>query len=358
MRDIHRQLADWCASKRRFAMATVIAVTGSAPRPPGTVLAVDTEGAAIGGVSGGCVEGAVYQLCQEVLASGIGVRRSYGYSDAEALAVGLTCGGTVEVFVSEVDPDDPALAATLSAVEAGTAVAWARIADGRDQGRGIAVTSHGVHGTTGDPALDTALRAPARAALSSGGFRELHLADRRVVIDSHRPPPRLLVFGAVDFAAAVARAGKFLGHHVTVCDARPVFATRARFPEADEVIVDWPHRFLDTVELDESAAICVLTHDAKFDVPLLLRALRLPVGYIGAMGSARTHHDRLARLAAAGATETELARLHSPIGLDLGGHTPEETALSILAEIVAVRHGASAGFLTGAAVPIHHDQSI
>ncbi|MYR42116.1 XdhC family protein, partial [Streptomyces sp. SID5910] len=156
-----------------------------------------------------------------------------------------------------------------------------------------------------------------------------------LLVESRVPPPRMIVFGAVDFAAALVRAGKFLGHHVTVCDARPVFATRARFPDADEVVVDWPHRYLRSTPTDARTVLCVLTHDAKFDVPLLTEALRLPVAYVGAMGSRRTHEDRERRLREAGLSSRELARLRSPIGLDLGARTPEETALSIAAEIVA-----------------------
>jgi xanthine dehydrogenase accessory factor len=168
----------------------------------------------------------------------------------------------------------------------------------------------------------------------------------------------MLVFGAIDFAAAVARAGKFLGYHVTVCDARPVFATRSRFPDADEVVVDWPHRFLAGAEVDARTVICVLTHDPKFDVPVLEVALRTPAGYIGAMGSRRTHEDRLERLRGIGMTEDELARLRSPIGLDLGARTPEETAVSIAAELIQLRWGGTGAALTDTEGRIHHDERI
>jgi xanthine dehydrogenase accessory factor len=165
----------------------------------------------------------------------------------------------------------------------------------------------------------------------------------------------MIVFGAIDFAAALVRTGAFLGYHVTVCDARPVFATRARFPEADDIVVDWPHRYLQRTETDRRTVLCVLTHDAKFDIPLLQAALRLPVAFVGAMGSRRTHEDRNRRLREAGVTEHELARLRSPIGLDLGARTPEETALSIAAEIIAARHGGTGAPLTGSRAPIHRD---
>ncbi len=171
-------------------------------------------------------------------------------------------------------------------------------------------------------------------------------APLTLLVESRAPAPRMIVFGAIDFASALVRAGKFLGYHVTVCDARPVFATAARFPDADEVVVEWPHAYLARTDVDARTVLCVLTHDPKFDVPLLRRALRLPVAYVGAMGSRRTHLDREARLREAGVGDLELARLRSPIGLDLGARTPEETALSIAAEIVAARHGG-----TGASPP-------
>ncbi|MGH8791168.1 MAG: XdhC family protein, partial [Stackebrandtia sp.] len=193
--------------------------------------------------------------------------------------------------------------------------------------------------------------------LQRGESGRLTVGEHVLAVESYQPPPRLLVFGAADFAAAVVRAGKFLGYHVTVCDARPIFATRQRFPEADEVVVDWPHRHLEKTAVDSRTAICVLTHDPKFDLPLLERALRLPVGYIGAMGSRRTHDDRMRRLSEAGLTTAELERLHSPIGLDLGGRTSEETALAILAEITAARHGADGGFLSRTDAPIHRERN-
>jgi xanthine dehydrogenase accessory factor len=176
-----------------------------------------------------------------------------------------------------------------------------------------------------------------------------------LLVETRVPPPRMIVFGAIDFAAALVRAGKFLGHHVTVCDARPVFATRSRFPEADDIVVDWPHRYLRRTATDRRTVLCVLTHDAKFDIPLLTAALRMPVAFVGAMGSRRTHADRERRLREAGLTERELARLRSPIGLDLGARTPEETALSIAAEIVAARRGGTGVPLTGSGTPIHRE---
>ncbi|MFD9908498.1 XdhC family protein, partial [Streptomyces sp. NPDC059063] len=218
-------------------------------------------------------------------------------------------------------------------------------------------------GLGGHPELDRTVAGEARAMLDAGrtGTVEIGADGSRcgrpltVLVESSVPPPRMIVFGAIDFASALVRAGKFLGYRVTVCDARPVFATATRFPDADEIVVRWPHEYLADTEVDSRTVLCVLTHDAKFDVPLLRLALRLPVAYVGAMGSRRTHLDRNARLREVGVTDLELTRLHSPIGLDLGARTPEETALSIAAEIVASRRGGTGLSLTGAHTPIHHD---
>ena len=221
----------------------------------------------------------------------------------------------------------------------------------------------GASGTLGSgPRLDAAVDDDVRGMLAQGltGIRRYGAQGERrgdelsVFVNSFAPAPRMLVFGAIDFAAAVARVGKFLGYHVTVCDARKVFATAARFPDADEVVVDWPHRFLAATDVDARTVICVLTHDPKFDVPLLEVALRTPAGYIGAMGSRRTHEDRLARLREAGLTADELDRLRSPIGLDLGARTPEETAVSIAAELIQLRWGGTGRPLTATDGRIHH----
>ncbi|MFJ2775785.1 XdhC family protein [Kitasatospora sp. NPDC087315] len=392
MQDIAEQLRAWHASGRSFAVATVVGVAGSAPRDPGAALAVDAAGEAVGSVSGGCVEGAVYELCRAALASGEPVLKRFGYNDEDAFAVGLTCGGVLDVFVQPVTPGtDPALDTGIAAIAAGTPVALARVIAGPGGlvGAALAVTADTRHGSLSPArpaahrltALERAITAEARAMLDAGrtgrvvlgldgrpcGEREPATVREQgsvtVFVESCVPPPRMLVFGAIDFAAAVVRIGKFLGYHVTVCDARPVFATERRFPEADQVVVDWPHRYLDSqlalpdgaAAIDGRTVLCVLTHDAKFDIPLLERALRLPVGYVGAMGSRRTHHDRLARLREAGLTDAEIARLRSPIGLDLGARTPEETAVSVAAEIIAHRRGGGCRPLSSGSGPIHHD---
>ncbi|MQS15149.1 XdhC family protein [Streptomyces kaniharaensis] len=380
MHDIAQQLQAWHASGRSFAVATVVGVSGSAPRDPGAALAVDAAGEAIGSVSGGCVEGAVYELCQTAIETGEPVLERFGYSDEDAFAVGLTCGGVLDVFVQPVVPGaDPGLDAGIACIASGTPVALARIVAGPGGlvGAGVAVTADTHHGAL-SPALsasplytvlERAVVAEARAMLDAGRTGQIVLGlDGRpcdeheqgtvtCFVESYVPAPRMIVFGAIDFAAAVVRIGRFLGYHVTVCDARPVFATARRFPDADEVVVDWPHRYLDSQldRIDGRTVLCVLTHDAKFDIPLLERALRLPVGYVGAMGSRRTHRDREARLRDAGLTDAEIARLRSPIGLDLGSRTPEETAVSVAAEIVAHRRGGSCLPLSAGDGPIHHD---
>ncbi|MEU3850143.1 XdhC/CoxI family protein [Streptomyces sp. NPDC029554] len=370
MLDIAEELDRWVEQGRDFAVATVVAVGGSAPRQPGAALAVDADGTAIGSVSGGCVEGAVYELCEQALRDGETVLERFGYSDDDAFAVGLTCGGVIDILVTPVraaDPVRPVVRAALTAAARGEAAAVARIVSGPGEltGRALLVRPDGSRygGFGAHPELDRTVAAEAGAFLDAGRTGTLEIGEQgsrcgaplTVLVESSVPAPRMIVFGAIDFASALVRVGKFLGYHVTVCDARPVFATRTRFPEADEIVVDWPHRYLERTDVDARTVLCVLTHDAKFDVPLLKLALRLPVAYVGAMGSRRTHLDRNARLREVGVTEPELSRLHSPIGLDLGARTPEETALSIAAEIVAGRRGGSGVSLTGAHTPIHHE---
>ncbi|MFD8966856.1 XdhC family protein [Streptomyces sp. NPDC059568] len=386
MLDIAEELNRWVGHGRDFAVATVVAVGGSAPRGPGAALAVDSEGTVIGSVSGGCVEGAVYELCRQALEDGTTVLQRFGYSDDDAFAVGLTCGGVIDILVTPVRADtaadtavradtagqhaDAVFATALTAAAHGEAAALARIAEGPAElrGRALLVRPGGSYEGSlgGHPELDRTAAAEAQAMLDAGRTGTVVIGEQgsrcgqplTLLVESNVPAPRMIVFGAIDFASALVRVGKFLGYHVTVCDARPVFATRARFPDADEIVVDWPHRYLASTGTDGRTVLCVLTHDAKFDVPLLESALRLPVAFVGAMGSRRTHEDRNRRLREAGVTERELARLHSPIGLDLGARTPEETALSIAAEIVAVRRGGSGVPLKGAHTPIHRVDSV
>lgn len=371
-------LALWRAGQTA-GVGTVVRTFRSAPRPAGAAMVVAADGTVTGSVSGGCVEGAVYDLATEVMGTGTPVLQRYGVSDDDAFEVGLTCGGILDVFVEPVSQNTfRQLSAIADDIEAHRPVAVATVIAHPDAawvGRRLVVrrdTADGpVEGSLGSLRADAAITDDARGLLAAGRTEVLTYGpdgQRRgegmeVFVASHAPRPRMLVFGAIDFAAAVAQQGTFLGYRVTVCDARPLFATPARFPTADEVVVDWPHRFLaaqlQAGEIDTRTVICVLTHDPKFDVPLLEVALRLPEharpAYIGAMGSRRTHEDRMTRLREAGLTEAELAGLSSPIGLDLGGRTPEETAVSIAAEIIARRWGGAGRPLAEIGGRIHHE---
>ena len=376
MRDILSRITDWWEAGETFSLATVVGTYRSAPRDPGAAMAVSAAGdhEVVGSVSGGCVEGAVYELGLEVAGTGVPAFETYGVSDDDAFAVGLTCGGIIDIFVERIDRASfPELGEIAAAVEHGEPVAVATVISGPGQigARRVIWAGNsgselgwqpGSSGSLGSARLDDAIDDDARGMLAQGltGIRRYGADGERlgdelaVFVNSFAPAPRMLVFGAIDFAAAVARAGKFLGYHVTVCDARKVFATPSRFPDADEVVIDWPHRYLASTEVDTRTVICVLTHDPKFDVPVLEVALRTPAGYIGAMGSRRTHDDRLERLREAGLTGEELSRLRSPIGLDLGARTPAETAVSITAELIQLRWGGTGQALTDTEGRIHH----
>jgi xanthine dehydrogenase accessory factor len=391
VRDVLDDLTRWWDAGEPVGVATVVGTWRSSPRPAGAVMLVGPDGTAVGSVSGGCVEGAVYGLAEEVTTTGTPVLQRYGVSDDDAFAVGLTCGGIIDIFVERVDRESfPQLGAVAEAVRTGTPVAVVTCVGasgtagetgsagtageaGTDPenrlGRRLVVWADRTDGSLGTERLDAAATDDARGLLAagrSGALRYGYDGQRRgddltLFVASYAPKPRMIVFGAIDFAAAVARIGAFLGYHVTVCDARPVFATSRRFPDADEVVVDWPHRYLkaqaEAQRIDERTVVCVLTHDPKFDAPVLEVALRLPLAYVGAMGSRRTHDDRLARLRQAGLTEAELANLSSPVGLDLGARTPEETAVSIAAEIIAARWGGSGERLVTLDGRIHHDSA-
>lgn len=377
MRDVLPELVGWWREGRTVGLATVIATWRSAPRQPGAAMLLGPQGEAVGSVSGGCVEGAVYELAGEVVETGAPQLQRYGVSDDDALSVGLTCGGILDVLVESVSPESfPELGELADLVDAGEPVALATVVEHPDPvvvGRRVLVRQDEADQPTaslGSARMDAAVVDDARGLLEAGRNATLEYGPdgerrgegMRVFVSSFAPAPRMIIFGAIDFAAAAARMGSFLGYRVTVCDARPVFATSTRFPDADEVVVDWPHRYLaaeaEAGRVDGRTVLAVLTHDPKFDVPLLEVALRLPeVGYIGAMGSRRTHDDRVARLREAGVSEDEIARLASPIGLDLGARTPEETAVSIAAEIISRRWGGKGAPLTRTAGPIHHEHA-
>ena len=375
MKEILADLDRWQRAGEQAAVARVIDLEGSGPRSPGAAMAVTAEAEVVGSVSGGCVEGAVVTESLEVMAAGDRRIVTFGYSDDEAFAVGLTCGGTIHLFLEPLEwgPVYDALASDLAEE---SPAALATVVEGPGVGAKMLVRPEGPDqerfatiGSLGTAGLDRAVQRDARGELVAGrsGLRrystegeyseqgEIEGEEVAVFVESFAPPPRMLIFGAVDFTAALASVAKVLGYRVTVCDARPVFATSKRFPMADEVVVSWPDRLLSEVGhgLGPRDAVCVLTHDAKFDVPAICSALSTDVGYIGVMGSRRTHEDRTRRLIEAGVTQEQLGRLRSPIGLDIGAATPEETAVSIVSEIISLRTGRRAQALSATTGPIH-----
>jgi xanthine dehydrogenase accessory factor len=308
VKDVLDTLQRWLAEGQRVAVATVVKTERSAPREPGSVLAVSERGEVAGSVTGGCVEPAVYDEARAVLEGEPPRLRTYGIADEEAFEVGLPCGGTVHIFIDLAEQD---------------------VVDGIAR----AVKEE-------EPiALEVAVSGPRigskRLVSPNGDTRLVETPDEYVFVNTFAPRPNMYVFGAVDHAAAVASVGRFLGYRVTVCDARAKFVTEERFPDVDALVVAWPDEFLRNAPVDERTAICVLTHDHKFDVPLLEVALESPAGYIGAMGSRRTNKERAERLEERGVSAEALERVHAPIGLDIGSRTPEEVAIAVAAEIVA-----------------------
>ena len=362
MKELLNDLDRWRRQGKAIALARVVDLDGSGPRLPGAAMAVSADGEVAGSVSGGCVEGAVVTEALDVIERVDRRMVTFGYSDDEAFAVGLTCGGTIHLFIEPLDWEQyPSVAESIRSAEP---VALATVVEGPQAGAKIAVgPSETTVGTLGDAALDRVVERDVRGELAAGrtGLRrygaqgQAREEDVAVFIESFAPPPRMVIFGAVDFTAALVNVAKLLGYRVTVCDARPVFATKRRFPQADEIAVEWPDRYLSErgADLTQRDAIAVLTHDAKFDIPAITSALQTDVGYIGVMGSRRTHDDRTQRLTEAGIDRSGLARLRSPIGLDLGGRTPEETAISIVAEMIALRTGREVLALRDTDGPIH-----
>jgi len=374
VRDILDELLAVWRTGETAGLATVVRTMKSAPRAPGAAMVVAPDGSVAGSVSGGCVEAAVYELAGEVVRTTQPRLQRYGITDDDAFAVGLTCGGIIDIFAEPVSRNTfPHLGAVADAIDSQRPIAVATVIAHPDAewiGRRLVVGEATVDGTLGSARADDAVADDVRGLLAAGRTSVLTYGPdgerqgegMEVFVASHAPRPRMIVFGAIDFAAALTRQAALLGYRVTVCDARPVFATPARFPAADEVVVDWPHRYLagqqESGAVDARTVICVLTHDPKFDVPVLAVALRLPqVGYIGAMGSRPTHLDRVERLREVGLTDAELDRLSSPIGLDLGARTPEETAVSITAEIIARRWGGGGRPLAELESRIHHDEA-
>jgi xanthine dehydrogenase accessory factor len=337
MAEVLPDLGRWLQDGRSVALATLVAYERSSPRMPGAVMAMNDRGEVAGSVSGGCVEGDLYERLQAVLSAGQPVLVDYGISDDQGFAVGLSCGGTIHVFVERL----AAPVWWLPRLRGEGAMALATVLRGPGAGARLLVTEDGVEGGVGDPAVEAA----ARDMLARG--RTGLALEGAVFVATRVPPPRLFVFGAVEFSRALAAAARLLGYHVVVADARPVFATRERFPEADEVLCRWPHEVLAEASLQPRDAVCVLTHDLKFDVPALQVALRSRAGYVGALGSRRTQARRREALVAAGLSPEEIDRIAAPIGLDIGADTPAEFAVAVLAEIVAQSHGRSGGRLGG-----------
>jgi xanthine dehydrogenase accessory factor len=341
----------------RAALATLVDVRRSAPRDPGAVMVISSGGTIFGSISGGCVESALAQEAAAVLRDGNARLVEYGLSDADARAVGLSCGGTLTVLIEAVDAAESAALERRLTTETLLAEC-ARLDEGGRANR-LFVFEDSSLGSLGNARLDDVVASEVRASIGGdaaeirgyGDEGEPH-GDVRIFIHRVLPQPRMYIFGAIDFAHAMVRTGKLLGYDVTLCDARAAFATPERFPEADRIVVAWPDDFLRESPVDERTVIVALTHDEKFDLPLIRAALQTNAGYIGVMGSRRTNDRRLAQLRELGAGDEELARLSAPVGLDLGARTPEETAIAIAAEIIALRHGRSGGRLTDGTGPV------
>ncbi|MGO4586680.1 XdhC family protein [Arthrobacter sp. 2RAF6] len=363
MLDLMPSLGTWrpAVSGQRCAVATIVAAGGSVPRPLGTSMLVSEHGDVLGSLSGGCVEGAVVEAALQAMHDGGSRLESFGYSAEDAFAVGLTCGGELEVHIQPTGADGLDLA-WLDAASGGSSLALIRRLDGAggavvvpDPARFSATGSRELSALLGgDDALIRAAAAQLEPLLHGGRTGLVRLAPAEscggsgpeagpitLFVESRLPAARMLIFGANDFGAALLPAGKLLGYEVTLCDARPAFSSQGRFLAADHLVTDWPHRYLAAeaaaARIDSRTVVCVLTHDPKFDIPLLETALALDLAFVGAMGSRRSHRQRIDGLLDCGIPAEALERLHSPIGLDLGAVTPAEVAVSITAEILASR---------------------
>ena len=347
MREVRDDVQRWLARGDRVALATVVATRRSAPRPVGAKLAISAQGELAGSVSGGCVENEVYEYAQEVLAGAPPRLLTYGISDDLALSVGLPCGGEIDVFVEEARR--PLAERLMQVVESNERAVVLTVLAGDDLGAELLVTEDGER--IGDAPEELAESAP--ELISRGRSGVVQIAGRDVFADVYGPPPRLLIYGAVDTAQALCRAAQEIGWRPIVADARARFATSERLPSAAEIVVAWPEETLAQVQPDDATAIVILTHDDKFDVPMISGALETDAFYIGALGSRRNQERRRERLLEAGVDEAALERVSGPSGLDVGAQTPAETAISILAEIMAVRAGREGGRLRDATTRIH-----
>jgi xanthine dehydrogenase accessory factor len=346
MRDVLPQLDQWVARGDRVALATVVDVRRSAPRPPGAKMAVNEHGEIAGAVSGGCVEGAVVEIAEGVIRGGEPQLAHFGIADADAWDVGLPCGGEIDVWIQAHEPGRFGLIAS----EGGRAVE-VTVLQGASPGAKLLVEADGARsGSLGAPELDD------EAARVAAELLWAERSERRdaLFFDVVAPPPQLIIFGAVDVAVSLCRLAQGAGWRPYVVDPRTRFATADRFPDAEEVIAGWPEEaFARLGGIDRATSIVVLTHDPKLDDAALQIALRSEARFVGAMGSRRAQAARRERLLAAGLSDEELARLSAPLGLDLGAVSGQETALSILAEVVAARHGHEGGRLAHASGRIH-----
>jgi xanthine dehydrogenase accessory factor len=360
MKELLADLDQWRRDDEQIALATLVAVRGSAPRLPGSRLAVTRSAGITGSVSAGCVENDVFEHAMKVLDAGRPALVTYGIADELGFEVGLSCGGSIDVLIEPFTEGDDAWRALRRAVENEEAAAWGiGLTPAPLLGRKLVTLGDDrTHGSI-DPALDGEVAAAARRLLPGGGTRSLALPwggeEATVFVEAFPPPFRLFIVGATHAAIHLCRMARLVGFRVSVIDARTAFASAERFPEADEVLRAWPDAVFGERTLDAYAYVVTLTHDFKIDVPALECALRSGARYIGALGSRRTHARRRERLLERGFSETDLARIRAPVGLDLGGRAPEEIALAILAEMLAVRHGREGGPLSGRKTPIYAD---
>ncbi len=342
MKDILGTLDLWQQDREEIAIATLVDLRGSAPRRPGARLCVTRGGRMAGSVSGGCVENDIVDRAQAVLDGGAAVLASYGIGDDVAFRVGLSCGGAIDVLIEPFRPAEPWQAARHAVEHERPAVLAIALAPAALLARKLALLEDGSTVGSMDPDLDRQVRADAQRLLSLGGTRVVTVpwqgGEASVFLEGFTPPPRLFIGGATHVAVSLCRMAKELGFRISVIDARGVFATAERFPDTDELLEEWPDRVLAERRLDAHSYVVILTHDPKFDVPALAVALRSAAGYIGIIGSRKTHERRRARLRTEhGFSDAELDRIHAPIGLDIGAETPQEIALAIIAEMVAVR---------------------
>jgi xanthine dehydrogenase accessory factor len=354
---------EWLRQGRRVVSAALVERIGSAPLDPGAHMLIDDHGNIEGSVTGGCVEAALVEEAERILAGGEARVVTYGVTDEEALGVGLMCGGTVRVFVHEHGEDAlKPLEAAAVARAAGKPVARATLLDGGRAGASMSIVDDRVVGSLGvAELLDRAVERDARGQLDEGVSRirrygaggEVMGSDLAVYIQAFATRPRMVIFGAIDFSAEMANVASDIGYKVTICDAREAFVKSPRFSRDAEVVIDWPDRYLGGQELGARDVVLVFTHDPKFDEPALTAALASGAGYVGALGSRRTQERRVERLRNLGLDEQSIARIHAPCGLDVGARTPSETAISILAEVIAVRTGRTGESLRETSGPIH-----